>query len=224
MPTLNRSTANVVAGVLALALTAGLVIRTSTAVFTAQTDNTGNSLEAGTIVLTDDDGGTAVLTMSNIAPGESSQDCIEVTYDGTLDPEQVRVFSTSAFATVDDPDRAGTAASMQDQVNITIEQGTGGSFGSCAGFVGTTIVPEVNLATWDATTNPDPDTSTGAGYVSGAGDWDPTGPGQSRVYRITLELDGSTGNDFQGARLGGIHLSWATRSTDSATIVPESGA
>ena len=224
MPTLNRSTANLVAGLLAVALTAGLVIRTSSAVFTAQTDNTGNSLKAGTIVLTDDDGGSAVLTMSNIAPGESSQDCIEVTYDGTLDPEQVRVFSTSNFVTADDPARAGTATSMQNQVNITIEQGTGGAFGSCAGFTGTTIVPEVRLSSWDAATNPDPDASTGAGYATGAGTWDPTGPGQRRVYRITLELDESTGNDFQGATLTGINLSWATRSTDSPTIVPETGA
>lgn len=223
MPTVSRSTANLVAGLLALALTAGLVIRTSSAVFTAQTDNTGNELEAGTVVLTDDDGDSATLTMSNIAPGEYSQECITVSYQGTLDPEQVRVFSTSQFNTVAATEGPGTAASdMQAWVNITIEQGSaasGGSFGDCTGFSGTTIVDGEQLSAWDAATNPDPDPATGAGWADGAGDWDP-GPGPvSRVYRITLQLDEDTGNEFQGAGLEGIHLSWATRSTTDPGLV-----
>ena len=217
MPTMTRTTGNVIAGLLALALVGGLVIRTSSAVFTAQTDNTGNSLEAGTIVLTDDDAGTAALTMSNIAPGEYSQNCLVVEYDGTLDPEPVKVFSTSAFRTTPATTGPGTAAAnMQNQVNITIEQGAGsssGGFGSCAGFVtGATLVDAVPLDTWHAGARD---------YVSGAGSWDPAlGPDQTRMYRITLELDLETKDDFQGARLSGINLSWATRSTDTPGLVP----
>lgn len=204
VPTLNRSTANLIAGLLALALTAGLVIRTSGAVFTAQTDNSGNSLEAGTIVLTDNDEGSAALTMTNIAPGEHSEECIRVSYDGSLDPEQVRVFSTSDF-------RTAGATAMEDWVLIRIEQGTGGTFGDCTGFTGTTIVPDTPLGTWHATTN---------AYTNGAGTWDPAGPGEVRTYRIRLTLDHDTGNEFQGAELTGIHLSWATRSTSDPQQVP----
>lgn len=209
MPTLNRSTANLVAGLLALALTAGLVIRTSSAVFTAQTDNTGNSLEAGTIVLTDDDIGATALTMSNIAPGEYSENCIVVEYDGSLDPERVSVFSTSAFV----PSVAG----MEDQVNLTIEQGDGtstGSFGDCSGFSpGVTLVNAEPLSSWH---------SRASTYDSGDGTWDPVldpAP-QARMYRITLELDLATGNAYQGASLTGINVSWATRSTASPGLVP----
>lgn len=208
MPTLSRSTANLIAGLLALALTAGLVIRTSSAVFTAQTDNNGNSLEAGTIVLNDDDGGaTALLTMSNIAPGEFSQNCIRVEYDGTLDPERVKVFSTSVFS--------ASVANMEDQVNITIEQGAAGSPGSfdnCTGFdPGVKLVDAVPLSTWhgDATS-----------YTTGDGTWNPTGPNQARIYRITLELDLSTGNAYQGASLSGINLTWETQSTPTGGLVP----
>lgn len=207
MPTMSRSTANLIAGLLALALTAGLVIRTSSAVFTAQTDNSGNSLEAGTIVLDDDDGGSAALTMSNIAPGEYSERCIRVEYDGTLDPEPVKVFSTSAFS--------ASVANMQDQVNITIEQGAAsstGSFPSCAGFTpGVTLVDGVPLSTWHG---------NATSYATGDGTWNPTGPNQTRLYRITLELDLSTGNTYQGASLSGINLTWETQSTPTGGLVP----
>lgn len=217
MPTMTRTTGNIIAGLLALALVGGLVIRTSSAVFTAQTDNNGNSLEAGTIVLTDNDGGTAALTMRNIAPGEYSRRCITVEYDGSLDPEPVKVFSTSAFVTTPAATGPGTAATnMQNQVNITIEQGAAsstGGFNSCAGFVaGTTLVAGVPLTTWNA---------SATNYATGAGTWDPAlGPNQTRMYRITLELDLDTGNAFQGAQLSGINLSWATRSTATPGLVP----
>ena len=217
MPTLSRRTGNVVAAVLALALTAGLVIRTSSAVFTASTDNNGNSLAAGTIVLTDDDGGaTAILDMSNIAPGEFSQDCIEVAYTGTLDPEAVKVFSSSSFATTPATTGPGTAAvAMQDQVRITIEEGaagSGGDFRDCTGFAaGTTLVDRELLTSWHG---------AATDYASGDGGWDPTGPGQTRAYRVTLELDLGAGNEFQGAALSGINLTWATRSTATPGLVP----
>lgn len=217
MPTLTRNTANIIAGALALALVGGLVIRTSTAVFTAQTDNTGNSLAAGTIILTDDDGGSAALSMTNIAPGEFSENCIVVEYDGSLDPEPVKVFSTSAFSTTPAATGPGTAAvNMQNQVNITIEQGDGtstGAFGSCAGFSsGATLVNAVPLNTWDGTQDD---------YTSGSGTWDPgLGPNQTRMYRITLELDLATDNTFQGASLDGINVSWSTRSTATPGLVP----
>lgn len=215
MPTMSRTTGNLIVGLLALALTAGLVIRTSTAVFTAQTDNNGNSLQAGTIVLTDNDGGaTALLTMQNIAPGEFSENCITVSYDGTLDPEPVKVFSTSSFVTTAATTGPGTAATaMENQVRITIEQASADStpaFGDCSGFVGTTLVDRVFLAAWDG---------AATDYVSGDGDWNPAGPGEDRVYRVTLELDLATGNDFQGAALSGINLSWATRSTETPGLV-----
>ena len=152
--------------------------------------------------------------MTNIAPGEFSENCIQVTYNGSLDPEPVQVFSTSAFAT----SGPVTAVDMQEWVRISILEGDAtetGTFNNCAGFddtTATTLVDRVFLDVWNST-----DTT----YETGTGTWDPAlGPGQSRVYKIILELDLTTNNDFQGATLDGINVSWATRSTASPGLVP----
>ena len=212
MPTIRRSTVNVVAGLVALSMIAALVIRTSSAVFTAETNNVGNSLEAGTIVLSDNGDGSALLEMKNIAPGEYSRNCIRVLYDGTLDPEEVRVYSESAFVTTG-------ASNMENQVYITIEEGSGGTFDDCSGFTPSTMIvgdgpasaTPTTLAAWDA---------SATDYTSGDGVWDPAGPGAVRTYRVTLELDLATGNAYQGAELTGINLTWSTRSTASPGEVP----
>lgn len=217
MPTLTRPTANVIAGLLALALVGVLVIRTSSAVFTAETNNDDNSVAAGTIVLTDDNTlGSSLFTMTNVAPGEFAENCIVVNYSGSLDPEAVKVHSvdpgdlTDAFyVTNPAPTPPGdTATAMEDQVRITIEEGTGGSFDDCTGFaaVGAPIVDDEVLGTWAA---------GATDYVSGDGVWDPAAapPVRTRTYRVTLQLDITTDNTFQGASLTDVILYWSTRST-----------
>lgn len=220
MPTLTRRNANIVAGLLALALIAGLVIRTSSAVFTATTDNSGNSLEAGTIVLTDDDVDEVLFAMENVAPGEFAIECIEVTYSGSLDPEAVKFYSTSTFVTRDETGTAittGAGSSMQQQVLLTIEEGTSGGFGDCSTFSGTTITgPDETLTSWDG---------AHTSYANGETGWNPplptaANPTSSRVYRVTLELDETTGNDFQGHSLEGFSIAWSTQSEDNPGQVP----
>lgn len=201
MPTITRTTGNVIAGVLALALTAGLIVRTSQAAFTSTTDNTGNSVEAGTVVLTDNDSGSALLTIANAYPGYSQENCIRVTYSGTIDPTVVRVYSTSAFSTAPN----GTL-DMEDQVNITIWEGTGGTFNDCTGFTASpasAIVGTTALSTWDG---------ADSSYATGSGSWNPGAGPVTRTYRVRLEVDDSTGNAYQGQTLSGIALTWETRS------------
>ncbi|NIP96215.1 MAG: hypothetical protein GWO24_23395, partial [Akkermansiaceae bacterium] len=72
------------------------------------------------------------------------------------------------------------SGTLADNLNITIEEGTGGSFGSCIGFSAeNTIEPTGTLSAFDtAHTN----------YTNGAGVWDPSGTPESKTYRITLEL------------------------------------
>lgn len=222
MPTLTRNTANIIAAILALALVGGMVIRTSTAFFTADTDNLGNSLAAGTIILSDDDSTTAMFTMTNVAPGEFAENCITVSYDGSLDPEAVQVYTVAntdatAYTTVPAATGPGTAAvTMEDQIRITIEEGavgSGGTFDDCSaagGFTaaaGTPIVDDELLGDWS-------DPATGAlDYTTGTGNWDPSATGETKVYRVRLTLQLATDNTFQGASLTQIPIIWSTRST-----------
>ena len=66
----------------ALMISGLLVFQSSRAAFTDTTDNTGNSLSAGTVTLVDDDATAVMFNVSNMKPGDSSQNCILVTYQG----------------------------------------------------------------------------------------------------------------------------------------------
>jgi predicted ribosomally synthesized peptide with SipW-like signal peptide len=47
-------------------------------------DNTGNRIKAGTVVLTNDAGGSAVYPVGAATPGTAMNRCVVVSYDGTL--------------------------------------------------------------------------------------------------------------------------------------------
>jgi hypothetical protein len=85
--------------------------------------NAGNTFSAGTVVLTDDDAGTAMFSLGGLAPGAGSQRCIRVTYAGSL-PSTVRLHASSS----------GTG--LADHLQVVVRRGTigAGTFGSCTGF------------------------------------------------------------------------------------------
>ena len=150
--------ARVAVVMLALVAVSLLVLNSSRAAFSDTADSTGNSLAAGTVDLVDDDAGSAMFTVSNMAPGDSTTECITVTYSGSIaDPAAVRVYSGSYTDSAD----------LGSFLNLTIEEGSGGSFGDCSGFtLENTIELGSTLATFDATQTD---------YASGAGVWDPSG-------------------------------------------------
>lgn len=181
-----------------------LIVRTSSAAFTATTDNTGNSVIAGDVVLGDDDSGTSpMFTETAFGPGETATACIEVTYDGTIpDPQAVQLYS-GGYTDVAGPDAASTG--LSDHLLLTIEQGTNGTFGNCSSFVsGSNLVTAVPLSTFDA---------TNADYASGVGTFDPSATGQSASYRFTITLDNtSVPNEEQGASTTDIAFIWEVTS------------
>lgn len=180
-----------VAGLLAAGL---LVWQGSYAAFTATTVNPGNAWAAGTVSLTDDDGGgatagtamfsTAATTPAGatdtkaLKPGDIRINCIKVTNNGTLaGPVKLYVAPTTFSQT----------NALGDNIKVTIEEGTGsGAFGSCAGFTGSAIATSVNLSAIP--------TVYGSGYGS-AGN---LAVGASRVYRITTTVDSGAPNSVQG--------------------------
>ena len=101
-------------GVLAatVLLTTALILTASFAAFSDTTDNSGNTWSAGTVVLTDDDGGvSAMFTVGNMAPLTTVIECIVVTYSGSLVPADVNLYGVSG----------GTGLDVY--LDVTVEEG-----------------------------------------------------------------------------------------------------
>ncbi len=110
----------VAAALVALTVVSILVVRSSTAAFTDVTQNTGNAFVVGSVDLVDDDLASALFNVTNMEPGQTVVGCIVVTYQGSVpDTSAVKLYSGSYTD-------SGTLA---DFLNLTVEEGTGGSFG-----------------------------------------------------------------------------------------------
>lgn len=85
------------------------------------TTNPGNSLRVGSVALTDNDAGSAMLGMASAIGGTTDTSCINVTSTGTL-PTTVRQYGSVAGA-------------LGPYLTLTVTRGSGASgFDSCGGF------------------------------------------------------------------------------------------
>ncbi|MFQ5967055.1 MAG: TasA family protein [Acidimicrobiia bacterium] len=151
----------------ALVLMSALVVTGSRGAFSDTTDNAGNNWAAGTVTITDDDTGSAMFNASNMKPGDSVTNCIVATYSGTLVPADVRLYGVSG----------GTG--LDAYLDVTIDEGSGGVFGNCTGFVLSTTPFSGTLATFAAThTN----------FTNGIAAWSPAANPESKTYRFTVTL------------------------------------
>jgi hypothetical protein len=177
---------------LGLVLSAGLIWESSQAAFTAQTVNAGNTFSAGSVILTDDDASTAMFAVTGLKPGASGQKCIAVTYGGSLNAA-VKLFVAPG-------DLAGTG--LGGYLNLTVEEGTGGSFGSCAGFTpsGSDFTGTLAAFAGASTTS-----ATGVGSFAPAG-----GSAAVRVYRFSYTL--ADDNAAQGLTAT-VKFTWEASST-----------
>jgi hypothetical protein len=142
------------------------IMQYSRAAFTATTANTSNSWATGSVVLSDDDAGSAMFNSSNMSAGQSVVKCIAVTYSGTLTSGvNVKMYGTSSGA-------------LASYLNLTIEQGTGGGYGSCAGFSGSQIYSGT-ASGFSATY-----TSFGTGLTG----FSPTTNPETHTYRLTITV------------------------------------
>jgi hypothetical protein len=173
----------------AAALVSTMVVRTSEAAFTARTENPGNRINAGTVVLTDNRSGSAMFDVSAMVPGqEMTPACITVTYSGTIaNPQEVKVYSTGFT----DP---GSLAPYLDMVVETVPTCGGSALSSV--FTGTLA----DFAT--AHTN----------YTNGAAGWDPSATPESRIYRFRVTLSNATPDDRQGATVSNAGFMWEVSS------------
>lgn len=143
-----------------------VTVRRSEAAFVATTSNAANSFTIGSVVLTDDDTGSAAFTVTGMYPGNSVVECLTVTYSGTVLPGPVRMYGTTT----------GTADTYLD---TTIEVGTGGTFGDCTGFSASSTIYNGTLADF-STNNTD--------YASGIAVFSAAANPTSRTLRFTLDV------------------------------------
>ncbi|HEY2055260.1 MAG TPA: hypothetical protein VGH14_15110 [Solirubrobacterales bacterium] len=163
--------------------------------FSSQTDNPGNIITAGTVKLEDNDGGTALYSLTAAKPGDTKTSCIKVTYVGSL-PATVKLFTPS------------TIGELGPFVNLKIEAGTQATstFPSCTGFTpaasGATVyegtlsafATEHNSFATGTTTNPPSATK-----------WETN---NSVVYQITATLSASAPEAAQGKTTGAHTIRW----------------
>ncbi len=158
---LGRSTARAFAAAISALLIATLVVNRSSEALTTEGTAAGTSVSSGTISLIDDDQGRSLFDLSAMAPGRPVTRCIEVVYDGTILPVDLAL-------------SAEADGSLARFLDVTIDEGSGGSFETCDGF---TVIRPV---------------FTGTLASLAGGDWLPLGrmvnTGDSRTFRIHLEL------------------------------------
>lgn len=159
------------------------------AAFTSTTTNT-SAFSAGTVVLTDNDAGTALFSLSGMAPSDpTTTRCIVVTYSGSL-PSTVRLYGTTG----------GTG--LATHLNLKVTRGTiaSPSGSSCTGFtadavnhrsLGAGVLFDSTLAAYPddyATGLVDATTATPESWTTG----------EARAYRFDVTLadnDAAQGKD-----------------------------
>ncbi len=167
---------------LAAAVALAVVGQASYSAFSAKVSNTSNSLGAGTVVLNDDDGGSALFALSNLKPGSSGSRCIAVTSTGSL-PSSVKLFATDAV----------TTKGLATYVSWTVTQGTGGTYSSCSGFTALSSGSAVYSGTLAGFTG------SATSYATGLGSWSPAGNGSdTRTFQLAYAVSSSTPDTAQG--------------------------
>ena len=179
---LNITPKKLVAGAaipVALVASGALVWQSSYSAFSASTSNPDSNWTAGSVAISDDDSNTAMFNATALKPGATGTKCIAVTSNGTL-PSTVKLYGTS-YATTN---------GLAPNINLVVEEGTGATTGSCAGFTGGSTVYSGALSAFG---------TTKTSFATGVGSWAPAGAGsETKSYRITYTLSASTPDSAQG--------------------------
>lgn len=174
----------------ALVLATTLVWHTAYAAFSVSTSPFSTSFSTGTVVIGDDDTGTALFSLSGLKPGAAATRCLTVTSTGNV-PALVRLYGTGR----------STTKSLTSYLNLSILSGTGGSSASCSGFTPGSTVYTGSLASLPTT------------FSAGVGSWTTTGSsGETRTFQITASLSSSAPTTTQTGTAS-VAFTWEAQST-----------
>lgn len=178
----------------ALLASSAVVYQASNAAFTDTTDNAANAWAAGTVTLTDDDSGSAVVNLSGLKPGDSQTKCLNVTYGGDL-AAAVKLYAG-----------AYSDSGLAQYLTFSIDEGTsaaGGASLSCSGFALGATLYTGTLAGFAA------GGSASTDFATGVSSWTPTGT-QTRSYRFSWTLQDN--NAAQGTSASAT-FTWEAQNT-----------
>ena len=168
--------------------------------FSSTTTSGTNSMQAGTVSITDDHTVSTMLALSNAKPGDRTTGCVKVTYTGTL-PATVRMYATPS-------------GGLAQYLKVTITRGSGGSYPSCTGFTTTgegTYVNATPGVTFAGTLSALPATWATAGDDPAGGatpeQWTQN---ESHAYQVDVQLDPSAPAAAQGLTAG-VSFTWEAR-------------
>lgn len=158
------------------------------AIFTATIDNTGNTFSTGTVTLTDNDAGTAMLGLTNAKPGDTDTSCIQVSYTGSL-PSTVRLYGTT------------TGSGLDPYLNLTVTRGTGSTFDDCSAFAADAVDygGGGNGVVYNGTVQGFPDDYTGALVDPTAGSPETWTTDETHDYRFTVTVADSDSGQGKSA-------------------------
>jgi hypothetical protein len=172
-----------------------MVWQGSNAAFTADTRNTGNSWETGSVGISDDDGGAAMFQIQNVVPMASGEKCIAVTASTTV-ASTIKLYVGDL-----------AADGLEPYVKVTVAQGTGGSFSSCATFAADQTEASQSLAQIYA---------DHASWANAILPWT-TAVGATKTYKISWVFDTSSLTQTQIDALQGkaasINFEWELQNT-----------
>jgi hypothetical protein len=116
-----RSVARLLAAAVTILLVSFIVVTRSSDALQPAAGSPGNRFEAGRVALRDDDAGRTLFDLPAMVPGRLEENCITVSYAGTVYPATVRLAASSV-------------GSLAPGLAMTVDAGAGGGFGDCAGF------------------------------------------------------------------------------------------
>jgi hypothetical protein len=157
------------------------------AALTGSTSNSGNTFAAGTVSMTDNDGGsTPMFTFTNQRPGVVDTSCIKVNYAGSLSAT-VKMY-------------ASVSGSLAPYVNLTVTRGSDPSpvFDSCTSFTADAInyTGQGNGVLFSGAVSTFP-TTYAAGLADPLVGWTSS---TSATYKFTIEI--ADNNAAQGLSAG----------------------
>ena len=202
-----------------LLLAATVVWQSTSAAFTASTDNAGNTWQAGSVAIADSDSGTALFNSTNdggLSPGSTRSRCIRVDYTGDL-PADIRLYVTTPGLATLDP---YLVMSVERGANVSA---TAPFDAGCSTGFTATATPTFLFNTAQANTPSADKTKTLSALKTAAPDYarglpvaTPLGttvaPGTSLTFRITYSV--LDDNDAQTKR-STASFTWEARSTTS---------